>query len=500
MFDLTLLGKREEGSSIQAWLRHSLINAISEGRLRPGQKMPPTRNFAQYVGVSRNTITAVYEDLVVKDYLTARERLGYFVSADDRKFLPQQSNVVALPLPARASTLEWGARFNLRPSRMRDIVKPDNWQSYRYPFLYGQVDPNLFPISAWRACSRDALGRSATDYWSADRALEDDPLLIEQLCKYVLPQRGIFARPDEVMITLGTQQGLYILGQLFSRPNGKVAVEAPSYPDACNIFTAAGSELVELPIDDEGIVLDRSLADVSFLLATPTYHCPTMVTMSPARRESLLRQAHDEDFLIIEDDYEGETAAAGAPPALKSADRDGRVLYLGTMSKVLSPGVRVGYLVAPAPVVEEAKALRRLMHRSAPLNNQRTAAIFLTEGYYLSLVKTLRTTLFNRWQQICTSVARHLPDFERTPSQGGSSVWLSCPADINNLDLIAAAARREVLIENGDPFVHVDQAGRFIRLGISSIDVELIDAGIEAIAETVRDMRLGAQRRKAGPF
>lgn len=481
MLDIALSESRDGGASLQVRLRHSLITAISEGRLVGGQKLPATRLLARQMGIARNTVTAVYEDLAAKGYLVSRERLGYFVGTDPETAGPTES------APVR-SGIEWCHRLRTNISALRNIEKPANWQTYPFPFVYGQVDPKLFPIGIWRACSRDALGRSAIDYWAADRAVEDDPLLIEQICRHILPPRGIFARPDEVMITLGSQHGIYLLSQLLVRAGDRVLVEDPGYPDARNIFVTADADIRTTPVDKEGIQLDGPFDDADVVLVTPTCHCPTNVTMSAARRERLLELADRHDFVIFEDDYESETLFGSPMPALKSQDADGRVIYLGTLSKVLAPGMRIGYLVAPAPLIAEARTLRRLMHRSAPLNNQRTAAIFLAEGHYLGLVKSLRASLAERWACLAQCLDASLPDFARSTTSG-SSAWLCCPADIDGRELLVRAAARGVLIESGDPFVAPHDAGRFIRLGISSIDAGRIGSGIAAIAETVAEMR-----------
>ncbi|MGG7567068.1 PLP-dependent aminotransferase family protein [Rhodovulum sp. DZ06] len=486
MTDHPLLAPRDPLVPIQTWLRASLVAAINDGRLPSGQKLPPTRAFAAEIGVARNTVTAVYEDLVAKGWLTARERRGYFVG--DTPPAP-----AAPPRPAPESAPDWDARLRLRPAAMRHIVKPADWRAFRYPFCYGQVDPDLFPIGAWRACARDAMGRSAIDWWSADRAVEDDPMLIEQLRRHVLPQRGVFARADEVMITLGSQHGIYLVARLLLGAGAVAAVEDPGYPDARNIFRAAGAELRRIPVDAHGLTLGAearaALKGADLALVTPGHHCPTMATMPADRRAALLDLARGEDLLILEDDYEGETRPEGAPPALKAQDRDGRVIHLGTMSKVLAPGMRIGWLVAPAPLVAEARALRRLMHRSAPLNNQRTAAVFIEGGHYQGLVRGLRGALEARWAAAASACDRHLEGFRRGPGQGGSSLWLELPGDLDGRALIPAAAEAGVLVESGDPFMARGREGRFIRLGLSSIDAPLIEPGIKALAAVAAALR-----------
>lgn len=474
---------RDSIEPIQTQLRRSIIESIHTGSIATQQRMQSSRQLADRLGIARNTVTAVYEELVARGYLESVPRQGYFVSADIAALAGKEE-----PTEERGPAMDWGARLQHRPSQLRHIVKPFNWQDYPYPFVFGQVDPRLFPINTWRACSRDALGRAAIDWWSADRAVEDDPLLVEQIRSQILVQRGIYAKDSEILVTLGSQEGFYLLARLLARSRTRVGVEMPGYPDARTIFAAEGAAMVDLPIDAQGACLPRDLPlDIAIL--TPVHQCPTMVTMSPERRRAVMETARRNDTILIEDDYEGETAYGDDTNTLKSMDADGRVAYLGTLSKVLAPGVRLGFMVADAALIEEARWLRRLIHRSAPLNNQRIAAIFLAEGHYLTLLKQLREALARRFERVVSTCERHLPGFSRTPSLGGSSVWLRCPDGVDGRRLLQAAAARGVLFESGDPFVPVEEAGRFIRLGISYIDDTRVEEGLSRIGQAVEDCR-----------
>ena len=494
MLDNALFAVRSPGTPLQVWIRQSLVDAILVGKLQAGQKMPATRELASSLGVGRNTVTAAYDALVSDGFLEARERMGYFVGTVDLVPAPEPApERQSDPAPTQGRRLCWRQHLKARPSQMRGIRKVADWQEYRYPFVYGQVDRTLFPVEQWRACSREALALSAIDFWAADRALDDDPMLVEMLCRHVLPQRGIFARRDEVMITLGSQHGIFLLSQLLLRAGDAVGVEDPGYPDARNIFDARRAFIQRLAVDDRGLVLDARaeavLRKTTLVCVTPAHHCPTMVSLRDDRREKLLELADREDFLIIEDDYEGEIRSEQTPPALKSIDRSGRVLYVGTMSKVLAPGVRIGYIVGGAELIAKARAMRRLMHRSAPLNNQRTAALLLANGHYDSTVRLVRQTLSYRWRAARRAMDRHMPGFAVSHSVGGSSLWVRCPPQVDARRLIAAAAERGVLVEAGDPFVSPEMAGRFFRLGLSAIDWQLIEPGIAEIAKAVAAMR-----------
>ncbi|MBR0671353.1 aminotransferase-like domain-containing protein [Neoroseomonas soli] len=463
----------------QAALRRAIVAAIETARLAPGQALPSSRELAQSHGLARNTVVAVYEDLIARGLLHSVPRRGVFVAAGAASAPARDA-----PPPSPA-TPGWTERLQRRPSLQRNIVKPRDWQRYPYPFIYGQVDPGLFPLAAWRACSRDALGRNAVNWWVADHIAEDDPLLIEQLRRHVLPRRGILAREDEILTTLGSQEGFYLVAQLLFGPGTTVGVEDPGYPDARNIAVLHAGAVRHLPVDAEGLVPGPSLDGLDALILSPGHHCPTMAPLSPARRRTLLEWARQSGAVLIEDDYEGDLGDGG--PALCAQDRAGCVLHLGSFSKVLAPGVRLGFLVGPAPFIAEARALRRLMHRNTPLVVQRTAALFLAEGHYDGLIAKLREAEHERRMALRNAVRQHLPAFGMAEHAEGSALWLRCPPGIGADALCAAAAGGGVLVEPGGVFfADPATAPDCIRLGISAIPAERIEPGIMRLAACAR--------------
>ena len=289
---------------------------------------------------------------------------------------------------------DWDGRFRVQPSGQTNIEKPTNWHDYPYPFIYGQADAALFPIAAWRDCMRQSMGRKWLDAWTNDHFAEDDRILIEQIRQRILTRRGILANPDEILVTLGAQNALYLLSSLLVKRGTTVAIENPGYPDIRNIFQLRTDNIRHVPVDSEGITLGPELMGSELVFVTPSHQYPTNATMSMARRKSLLEWAGDNNSLIIEDDYEFETNYEGEPtPALKSLDQGQRVLYVGSLSKSLMPGLRMGFMVAPAALIREARALRRLMLRHPPGNNQGVVALFLALGHHDTLIGRLHRSL-----------------------------------------------------------------------------------------------------------
>jgi len=480
---------RHDGEvGLQAQVRRHLVDAILDGRLPQEQPLPSCRRLAQALGVSRNTVVLAYQALADEGFLVSRERVGYFVNGE---MLANGAAGAAPAVPAESPRApDWERRLRLHPSARRQVCKPGNWRSYPYPFIYGQADPTLFPISAWRHCAREALAVQSLQRWTQDSVDEDDPQLIEEVRTRVLPRRGVRAGADEILITLGAQNALYLIAQLLLGPRGTIGLEDPGYVDARNIFALTGTRLRPLPVDEGGLVVDRAVERCDCVYVTPSHQSPTTVTMPMERRVALLEKASRHGFVVIEDDYEAEANFVSAPTsALKAMDKEHAVIYVGSFSKSLAPGLRVGYLVGAPAFIREARLLRRLMLRHPPTNNQRTVALFVSGGYYDSLVHRLQRVYGERWQAMGEALAEFLPDSATPPSFGGTSYWLRGPDGLDAERLAAAALDEGIVIEPGAiHFLRDDPPRNCFRLGFSSIAAEQIRPGVERLAAILHRM------------
>jgi GntR family transcriptional regulator/MocR family aminotransferase len=423
------LSPRDE-ASLQMQIRRDLVAAILKGALPAAARLPSSRTLARQLSVARNTVSAAYQQLADDGFIEARPRSGFVVapaSSGLSVFGPAKNSTIktngAQPTPQGP---DWQAAMTTRYCSLRHIRKPPDWYRYPFKFIYGQPDPDLFPIAEWRECSRAALAVLAVRDWSSDMIDGDDAALIAQLQSRVLPQRGIFASPDEIMITVGAQHALYLVAELLVRRGSVVGIEDPGYPDARNIFALREAELRPLAVR-HGAVDVRAAAGCDLVYLTPSHQCPTALTMNMRDRLALLAMAARHDRLIVEDDYESELQFLGQPaPALKSLDTAGRVVYFGSLSKTLAPGLRIGYIVAAKEFIAEARALRRLMLRHPPANNQRAAALFLSLGHHDALVRRIKTSLAVRAKILMAALHTHAPQFAFEPPTGGSSVCCSC--------------------------------------------------------------------------
>ncbi len=493
--------------TLQAQLRRRLVAAILDGQIPAGSALPSCRALARSLKIARNTVVLTYQDLVEEGYLVSRERSGFYVNPDIlRNRAGQLRTVTPATMPPKGevsgcdainrSSPDWARRLKRAPSQQRSIVKPQNWADQPYPFIYGQVDQNIFPLSAWRECSRQALSIDSVRDWSKDRFTEDDPMLVEQIRARLLPRRGVLVQPDEILVTVGAQNALYLLVSLLFDERTRFGIEDPGYTDARNIAALRTNRVSGLDVDDQGLVVNERLSGCDYVYTTPSHQFPTTVTMTMSRRRALLDAARRDDFIIIEDDYESEIAHTGTPqPALKSLDTHDRVIFIASLSKTLAPGLRLGYMVGPRAFIREARALRRLMLRHPAANNQRTVALFLADGHYDGLLRRLCHIYRDRLLEASAALARYLPDFTVNAAVGGSALWLKGPSQLDMTAVEAEALKRGVVIESGRVHFHQQpdaaevprDRSSYSRLGVSSIPIERIEPGIKILAQVVRE-------------
>ena len=467
------------GGALQSHIRQMLVAAVETARLSPGRRLPSSRRLATLLGVARNTVTSAYEQLVEDGVLISRERSGVFVA--------RPSGVPPAPGALRCNAPPWQPDFAMWPSGLHHISKPRDWQSYPYPFLFGQFDPGLFPIQSWRESVANASSVASVNDWAGDLIDEDDAELVGQLCARVLPHRAVWAAPDEVMITIGAQQALYLALRLLVRPGASVAMENPGYPDARHMVRLAGGQPHFLAVDGEGARPDGGLSDCRVAVLTPGHHCPTTVIMSAARRGALLDAARTHGITLIEDDYDADLFQEGtASPPLKSADAEGRVIYIGSLSKVLAPGLRLGYVVASAPIIRELRVLRRIMLRHPPSNNQRAMALFISLGHYWAHLRRVSQALAERAAILDRLLPQHLPMCRWQRGSGAASYWITGPPGLDATAVAKAAAVQGVLVEAGDVFFDTADEGRAcFRLGFSSIRADRIEAGLARLGMVI---------------
>ncbi|SDX48888.1 transcriptional regulator, GntR family [Ruegeria halocynthiae] len=478
----TFFLERNGQGTLQAQLQQLIAEGILSGRFHVGEKLPSSRKLAAHLGVSRITVTLAYTELLANDYLTAKGRSGYYVS--------ENAPVPPTYTPVRRDTeiVDWNRACARRFSDGDMLVKPSNWREFRYPFIYGQVDRKLFDHANWRLCAVRALGHKDFDSLTGDYVDQDDPLLVEFIARHTLPRRGIVARPEEILITLGAQNALWLASRILLNRNRRAAIEDPCYYALRDLLIHSECKLSYMKVDRDGLPPDAIPDDTDVIFTTPSHQSPTTATMPVDRRHALLRRARELDAMIVEDDYEFEMSFLGAPsPALRSMDRDGRVIYVGSFSKSLFPGLRLGYMVGSAPFIREARALRSLVLRHPPGHMQRTAAYFLSLGHYDAQIRRMSKTLQRRREAIEEAIGQHGLAVAGRGMLGGSSIWMQAPPRIKTTKLALDLRHQSVHIEPGELFFSGrNRPQNYYRLGYSSISSERIGPGIQQIAEAIR--------------
>jgi GntR family transcriptional regulator/MocR family aminotransferase len=468
--------------TLQAQIQEMIAQGILSGRFHRGEKLPSSRKLAAHLGVSRITVTLAFTELQANDYLTSKGRSGYYVS-ENAPVPPSYT-----PVETREDRVDWARILQHDFTGGDTPSKPEDWHRYKYPFIYGQADVTLFDHANWRLCAMRALGQKDFPVLSSDFYDRDDPLLLEFIARHTLPRRGITARSSEILITMGAQNALWLAAQVLLSQNIQVAIEDPCYHALRDLLGHTDARLYPIRVDRDGLPPDAVPDGTKVIFTTPSHQSPTTATMPIDRRRRLLDRAAEIGALIVEDDYEFEMSFLAAPsPALKSLDADGRVVYVGSFSKSLFPGLRLGYLVGSEPFIRQARALRASVLRHPPGHIQRTAAYFLSLGHYDAQIRRMSQTLHRRRR----SLEQAVQDFGLTVAGGGvfggSSLWMEAPPSLETQDLARTLAEQSVFIEPGAPFFSGPKRPlNTYRLGYSSIPTARIPEGIRLISDAIK--------------
>jgi len=478
---------RDSSSSLQAQLRARIVETIDSGVLPSGLKLPSSRKLAGELGIARNTVSLAYQELIASGLLISRERSGVYVA--------QGSRTVRLPAVAGPkSQRPLSAIMRKAPDRVvpdEGLRRPADWRQLPYPFIEGLYDRTLFPIAEWREASRMALAVSEVESWSTDTGEADDELLVDQFRQKILTRRGIAAGADEILVTVGEQQALHLVFELLCGADSTVGLEDPSEPDIRSLVHECGANVRYFPVGDTGVEISGGLDGIDLIYVSPSRQRPTGVTMPDSQRAELLSEADRNDALIVEDDFECELGfLADAPPALKGADRDGRVVYVASLSKVLSPGLRLGFLVGPADFIRTARRLRNLRTRKPSPITQRTAGIFLSLGHYDAMLRNHFGIYERRLIALRDALNHYRPlSIAIPPVTGGTSYWVRGPENLDAEKLRIVAQGAGVLIEPATPYF-ADGQGRsnMFRLGVTSLDERQIRPGIEVLSREMHKL------------
>lgn len=370
--------------TLQEQLARRIKELIQSGVLSPGDALPSTRDVATGLNVSRNTAVNAYDRLLSEGYLESVARSGLFVSSSIA--LSPHSTWPVPPPPAR------GRAEAPAPAAPAPLGAPA-------PFRPSQPDISLFPLLVWNRMRARALrleGRALLRY--QEPCIAGLPALRQNVAAYLRESRGVRCDWRQVVITSGSQQALYLLGSLLLGARDKAYVEDPGYVEARLAWRRAGAKVVPGPVDEQGLRLPaRPDEKLTLVYTTPSRQFPTGVSLSLARRLALIDFAGRTGAWVIEDDYDSELRYGAPPlPSLQSLDPSGRVIYVGTFSKLLFPSLRLGYVVVPEPLLDSFVELKHLIDDHLPLVDQATLALFLESGAFYSHIRRCRKAYAQR--------------------------------------------------------------------------------------------------------
>ena len=473
---------RDPETPAYRWLYDALRTEILEGRLRPGARLPGTRDLAGQYGLSRGTIVTAFEQLKAEGYVDGSVGSGTYVS----KVLPEDLLQVrrkaaapprAQPRPPR-SVSEYGRRVRPFPTieiRAIRAFRPN------LPAL------DLFPTTLWAQITARRLRRASARLLLGCEPMGYGPLR-QAVADYLGTSRGVKCAPEQVAIVGGAQAALDLVARLVLDPGDRVCLEDPGYVGADRVFEAVGAQVSPVPLDDEGMVLrEPGLRGARLVYLTPAHQFPLGVTMSLPRRLALLEWARTSGALIFEDDYDSEFRYAGRPvPALQGLDRDGLVIFAGTFTKVLFPSLRLGYLVIPPDLVDRFAATISVTSRFAPVLEQAVLCDFITEGHFGRHLRRMREVYAERLSVLLEEARARLAGLlEISTVEAGLQTVGRLRGGIDGESAAEAAAARGVEVT---PLARYYRRHRRrperegLQLGFAAVDANELRRGVRELA------------------
>lgn len=480
----------DDTRTLQEQVFDQIRRMILMGLMRGGDPVPGSRALAEQLNVSRNTVTIAYDMLMSEGYLEIRPNIGTFVARD----LPDAALHLTQSRPTKPIRAQ--ATGGTLAERLVDSDFPV--QAVRSPaarrlhtdFWVGRVDPDSLPLAEWRRIVDLKLrhgGGALSEYGPAE-GLE---VLRGAIADHLGPARGVACTADEVVITGGSQDGLMLIARALQGLCRTFLHEDPGYQGARFLFARSEMACLPVPVDRDGLIVEALPGGIrnALLYVTPSHQFPTGVTLTLPRRLALLDWAERTDSLIVEDDYDGDFRLDGGPlTALRGLDRTGRVIYLGTFSKSLGPGLRAGFIVCPAAMTPVLARWKRLLSNGPPWLTQAALAEFMNSGAFQRHLRRIRTRYRTRRDVLIEGIERHFPGSEIAGRRGGMHISWRLPDSGCAERLQKVALMRGIGIytmADGGAWLSSDRGTHcdMLMLGYAAVDEARIESAIAALAE-----------------
>ncbi|MGE5206784.1 MAG: PLP-dependent aminotransferase family protein [Chlamydiota bacterium] len=459
----------------QAYL--GLREAILSGIFRSGEKLPSTRDLAEQLGVSRTVALLAYDQLLAEGFATGRAGSGTYVSSGvgaARHARPGGAVKLRLSRFGSAAAAAW-SQVDF-PARRRPALV--------YDFAYGRSDLQTFPFETWRRillrCARQAPA-AELDYGPAG----GNVTLRQAICTHLSRSRAVACDPSQVIVVNGSQQALDLIARVLIQSGDPVAIEEPGYQGTREVLRAAGARLLPVTVDREGLDPAKLPSRARLAFVTPSHQFPTGAILPLSRRMALLRWAKQNNAALVEDDYDGEFRYEGQPlESLQGLDREGRVIYLGTFSRTVFSALRIGYLIAPQPLVQAFTAAKWLCDRHTATLEQETLAEFILSGMYERYLRRVRRRNTARRQALLEAVRTHLGDRVQVTGEGaGAHIVLWPLRRAAEETVVARAAALGVGVYGISPYFLRRPSRPGILLGYSRLREREIREGIRRLSQ-----------------
>lgn len=471
-------------------LYKEIRQAILQGKLVPGTQLPSTRVLANSLGISRTTVVQAFEDLLSDGYVESKMGSGTYIASvfpEDLLQVPPQTTQVS-------HSQQQGRRLSQRGEILAATdVATVHYYSEALAFRPGIPDLEQFPFDTWIRLAVQRWRHSPRDLLGYTHPAGYFPLRAE-IAAYLKVARGVRCETEQVIITSGSQQAINLAARVLLDPGDAVWMEDPGHPSARSAFLGSGAQVVPVTVDAEGLDIAAGIAqqpDACMVYVTPSFQFPLGTILSPARRSQLLQWASSTTAYILEDDYDGEYRYTGIPlPALQGLDTTGRVIYIGTFSKVLFPGLRLGYLIVPPDLVDAFTAARAVADRHSPILDQIVLADFINQGHFTRHIRRMRG-LYAERQAYLIDVAKRELDGLLTlrGAEAGMHLVATLADGINDQEASQQAALHRLIAPSLSTYSMAPPRRNGLLLGYTAISIREIHEGVCKLARALSKMK-----------
>ncbi|WP_051221781.1 PLP-dependent aminotransferase family protein [Neptunomonas japonica] len=456
-------------------LENQIREAIWQERLSAGERLPSTRHLAKQLGIARNTVINAYEQLTVEGFIVTRHGSGTHVTDN----FPQRDSILkkkSNELTVSIEPFDFSTRYQRLVSHNVSISQGGSGATR--PFRANIPNYFEFPKAQWAQLVTKRLRQKTASWMEKVHPCGYEPLRAA-IASYLGAARGLSTTGEQVIVTAGAQQAIELLAKLLINPGDIVCFEDPGYTHAAMVFELAGAKVVTVPVDEDGLDVDelrKTVSKAKLIYVTPANHFPLCVTLSQSRRQALLQWAKETGAIILEDDYNGEYRYRGRPlPTLHTMASEGRVIYIGSFSKLLFPALRLGYMVVSHQLIEPLSSIRWLLDRHSPALEQIVLTDFINQGHFSRHIRRMRVLYAERQKALLDAAKEYLVGIlDVPPLDGGLHLigWLQ--VGVVQKDVLAAAANVEIELISTSLFSFKEPAKEGIVFGYAPYSTDSI--------------------------